>query len=241
MEKHAVVVGGGGAIGSAVARQFTDAGYSTIIGDIDVDEGLKVAEALPGKTHVVPVDVRCENSVASFAQRVGEISSQLLHVVSLAGGAARGEFKGLSAERKDASDSIALNLTSHMWLIQSLLPHISEGASIVVISSICAVRDFGLPFYSAAKAGLLGFVRACTTECGTRNVRINAVLPGTVPTPRTLRQPKDFRRRCEGTALGRLATPEEIGRVVYAVSEHMTCVTGQAIIADCGQAVRAPS
>ena len=75
---------------------------------------------------------------------------------------------------------------------------------------------------------------------GAKGIRINAVLPGTVMTPRTAKQPKDFDAMRRGTALNRLASPEEIAKVVVTLSIDMTCVTGQSVIADCGQVVKAP-
>jgi NAD(P)-dependent dehydrogenase (short-subunit alcohol dehydrogenase family) len=81
--------------------------------------------------------------------------------------------------------------------------------SITLVSSINALRDYGLPAYSAAKAGMFGFIRAMAPELGTRGIRINAVVPGTVETG-VQTQPKDLQALRRNTALGRLTSPSDI-------------------------------
>ncbi len=210
-----------------------------IIGDIDQESGVRLADSYGDEGQFERVDVCDQSSIDDFAEAVGQKCTSVRHLVSLAGAALPGEFEeGLGLGAQTIKDSIALNLTSHILLTQALQPLLGEGSSVVVVSSINAVKDYRLPAYSSAKAGLLGFIRSCATELGEKQVRINAVLPGTVATPRTLSQPKNFETLRQGTALGRLATPEEIAQVVYALCELMTCVTGQTIIADCGQVVK---
>jgi len=138
------------------------------------------------------------------------------------------------------SKSIDLNLKSSFALMKELLPllkaDISTDRSITLISSICAKISVGQPAYSAAKAGLLGLVYGTTVELGKYNIRINAVLPGCVCTERCEKILKGY---IEGmmkyTALGRLSTEEEIANTIYAVSHLMTAMTGQYVVADCGQ------
>lgn len=140
------------------------------------------------------------------------------------------------------SDSIDLNLKAHIRITQALLPLFASASlgdrSITYLSSINALLDCGGPGYSAAKAGLLGFVRACTSELGKDGIRVNAVLPGTVPTPNTVVDRTDLGLMLEKTALGRLTTPQEVAEVIYALTQNMTCITGQFIVADCGQSAR---
>ena len=128
-------------------------------------------------------------------------------------------------------------------MFTSLLPLFGKeddlNRSITFVSSINAIKDYGLPAYSAAKAGLLGLISPLAAELGPRQIRVNALLPGTVLTERTIKLPRRLdESRKRGTALDRFATPDEIAEVAYVIAERMTCVTGQQIVADCGQSIK---
>jgi NAD(P)-dependent dehydrogenase (short-subunit alcohol dehydrogenase family) len=110
--------------------------------------------------------------------------------------------------------------------------------SITLVSSINAIKGYGLPAYSAAKAGMIGLVKGSVVELGRQNIRINAVLPGTVITPRTSKQPKDFEALKQGTALNRLTNSVEVSKAVAFVAIEAISMTGQELILDCGQSVK---
>jgi 3-oxoacyl-[acyl-carrier protein] reductase len=81
--------------------------------------------------------------------------------------------------------------------------------------------------YAAAKAGLLGLTAAQAREVGPRNVRVNAVLPGVLPTPMTNRLSREQREAfARANTLGRLNDPEEVARFV-AFLAAMRNVSGQ--------------
>jgi NAD(P)-dependent dehydrogenase (short-subunit alcohol dehydrogenase family) len=241
MTKRVVVVGGAGAIGSALVRKYLNSAYEVIVGDVNKEAGERLEREANGLSFIA-VDVLSANSLAAFAENLRLQFGSITHLVSLAGGALAAEYATIeTCPMGVISTSIDLNLKSHLNLIKMTVPLLrrsDQDATITLISSINALRGFGLPAYSAAKAGLIGLVISLAEELGREGVRINAVLPGTVPTARTLSLPKDFKRLQNSTVLGRFATPNEISEVVFALTESMTCVTGQAIVADCGQTVR---
>ncbi len=106
------------------------------------------------------------------------------------------------------------------------------------MSSINAVMDFGLPAYSAAKSGLLGLTKSLSSETGKYNIRVNSILPGTTLTQKTSVEPKAYDKYLKGSLLGRFSTADEIAETIYCMAEKLTCITGQQIIADCGQSVK---
>lgn len=235
-----VVIGGSGGIGSAVVSNYAARGHQVIIGDLDAEGAGKLINTYPQNVRYVDTNVCSASSRTFFFESLKQRGTTINHIVSLAGGAGD-EWGGLEATTHETIvQSVALNLISHICLVKESLPRFAQEGdrSITLVSSINALGDFGLPAYSAAKAGLLGFVYACTTELGSKGIRINAVLPGTTPTPRTLKEPKDFEKYKAGTALGRLTTPEEVANTIYALSHLMTATTGQYVVADCGQATR---
>ena len=233
-----VIVGGAGGIGSAIVSTYLERGLRVVI----VDQVCAAEWEDSNRLEFICTDVLSLKAIAQMRSKLAEDDGTVTHLVSLAGGAIEPEFGRFeSIPQATIRRSIDLNLTSHLHIVQSLLSLIErdhgKDKSVTLVSSINALCDFGLPAYSAAKAGLIGFVRSMTSELGRRGIRINALLPGTIQTPGTSNQPKDFDALRRGAALGRLTRPEEIGSLVYAITHMMTCVTGQEIVADCGQSI----
>ena len=235
-----LVTGGNGWIGSAIVSRYLRNGMDVAV--VDISPSSRSGNKANERAHWIKADVCDADDLLRMRDEVERAMRTVTHVVSVAGGAIDGEFAALkNMESGTIHRSIALNLESHIHLVRTLLPLLekdpNENKSITLISSINAIRDYHLPAYSAAKAGLGGFVRSMATELGTQGIRINAVLSGTVKSGRTINQPKDFEALQNSAALKRLVTPEDISQVVFAVSHLMVCVTGQEIVADCGQSV----
>ncbi len=243
MVKLVVVIGGAGAIGSAIVRKYIDSGYQVVVADLNQEKKHEIIQQNNDNYLFIPVDVLNTQSLSTFSVTLKSNFESITHLVSLAGGALPEEHTLIeNCPSEIISESIDLNLKSHLYIIKEIVPLLkrndNNNSTITLISSINALRCFGLPSYSSAKAGLLGLVCSSAEELGEKGIRINAVLPGTVPTPRTNKLPKNFQRLKEATILKKFATPEEIASVVYCLTDLMTCVTGQAIVADCGQSIK---
>jgi NAD(P)-dependent dehydrogenase (short-subunit alcohol dehydrogenase family) len=233
-----LVVGGAGAIGTAVVRAYRGRGVDVIVID---ETSLPTATAANGVDYI-RADVTDDDDMFAARAHVASLDRRVRHVVSLAGGAMDTEF-GAFTDTSVATirASLELNLTSHVLLTRAFVPllDVDGDRSVTLISSINALRDYGLPTYSAAKAGMIGFARGMATELGAQGIRINVVVPGTVVTgPST--QPKDFDGLRRGSALGRLAVPDDIAAAVMAVSHDLRAMTGQLLVIDCGQTVATP-
>jgi len=233
------VFGGAGGLGSAITRMYSAHGLTVIVADLDRQNG----EALARKHERIlyeQVDTTRPESVAAFYGKVRERFGYLTHLVSLAGLAAVEEFEGLANLDADTVErSIRLNLTSHLFVVREgigLLEACPDGnRTVTLVSSVNALKSFGLPAYSAAKAGLIGFMHAVAGELGRKNIRINCVSPGTVPTPATMKEPKDFEGYKKLALLNRLTTAEEVAKGVFAVTHLLTAMVGQNLVLDCGQ------
>lgn len=239
-----VIVGGSGGIGSVVSRLYAIRGHQVCVLDIQEPQS-------PAGDYY-QVDITDTQNIQDVAERIRNKYGAVSHLINVTGGVVsfnsesgsreRGEFEGLFSMPPDIIEkSIFYNLVSPIHLVKTFLPYFSEAKddnpSAVLISSINALRDYGCPAYSAAKAGLYGFVKSVSAELGQRGVRINTVSPGTVKTPRTMSHPKDWTYLEKNTALGRLATREDVAQTVYALTHFMTGTTGQDVVVDAGQTI----
>jgi NAD(P)-dependent dehydrogenase (short-subunit alcohol dehydrogenase family) len=116
--------------------------------------------------------------------------------------------------------------------------------AIVAIASVSGLRSAPLHGpYGAAKAGLMSLVRTLAVELARDQVRVNAVAPGSVLTPRVAALMSD-ERQAESAAsipLGRLATPDDIAHaVVFLASDLASYITGQTIVVDGGATAQFP-
>jgi 3-oxoacyl-[acyl-carrier protein] reductase len=90
--------------------------------------------------------------------------------------------------------------------------------------------------YAAAKAGIIGFTKAMAKEYGGRNIAVNAVSPGLIPTDLTAGLPQEVKDALVRlTALGRIGSVEEVANVVaFLASDEASYITGQVIAVDGG-------
>lgn len=235
--KNVLVAGGAGGIGSSVVRELHENGYNPIILDIDKNRTKSLQDEL-GLPDAWCLDV---TDVQSLIDKRDALDSnfKLDAMVLLAGRAMPTEWKPFEQQDiKEIQKSIQTNLVGYINVIHTFLPTLKKShartKSITIISSINAFGKFGLPVYSAAKFGLMGLVKALCTEYGKSSIRINSIFPGTIKTPATEAEPKDFEGLLETTATGIFATKEEIAKTVRFIIET-NGITGQNIVIDSGQ------
>lgn len=232
-----LVTGSSGGIGGGVVAALRDALPSAEIVGWDI-----VAADAPLDANTELVDHRDAEAVATAASRLGAIDV----LICAAGGALPVE-QGPGRELPDAeafAASIAVNLTGHYNVVRSVVPSMPDGGSIVLVTSINALRSFGLTPYSVAKSGLHGLVLALAQVLGRRRIRINAVALGTVDTPANSRKWGAFaghRERMEALSLtGRVLTSAEAARSICSIALAMPGLTGQVVVVDNGQSVATP-
>jgi 3-oxoacyl-[acyl-carrier protein] reductase len=112
-----------------------------------------------------------------------------------------------------------------------------RAGTIVAVSSVVGITgNPGQVNYAAAKAGIIGMVKALAREAGPRGVRVNAVAPGYIATDMTSRLSDDQRAHLLGsTPLGRLGTPEDVAAAVaFLCSDGAAYITGTVLPVDGG-------
>jgi NAD(P)-dependent dehydrogenase (short-subunit alcohol dehydrogenase family) len=240
-----LITGAAGAIGRATVERFIAANF-TVIG---FDRDPAVTAMNNGVFLPVQLDVGDSAALEDAMQKFRK-GGTLRHVISIAGGALPEEpvqqHDPALLDPKTFESSIRNNLTTHFLLLHAVLPWLREGGdsdrSLTFTSSFNALSGWGMPAYSAAKAGLLGMMNALVAPLGACNIRTNVVAPGTIRTPRTERiwqhDPQHFESLERTSALARLGKPQDVADAFFAIATILTHVTGQVLVVDGGQMVK---
>ena len=227
MSKNVLITGAAGGIGSAIALKFIEKGFDVYSLDL-------CSKDLGEKFHNIYCDVTSKDNLYKVKEELKEIKFD--HIITLAGRALEDEWKNFDAINFDSiSKSVELNLIGHLSTIRTFLDKmVGENKSIIMVSSINAYGGFGLPIYSSAKAGLIGFCKSVHPQLKEKGIRINTICPGTVVTDATLTEPKDFEALLKTTKLGRFVTKEEVADLAYELCEASK-ETGKVVNIDAGQ------
>jgi len=254
--KRVVVTGGGSGIGRAVARRFTDEGAAVAVNDINAETAEKTVAEL-GRGFAIPGDVANPDEVRGMFEQVGsQFGGSLDILVNCAGigevaGMDRDEMSRRAEQRvselmsggvkthldmtREMSDDvwdrmIRVHLYGTFHCTREALKIMEGPGAIVNTSSVAGLTGLaGIPHYSAAKAGILGFTKAVAQEVGSRGIRVNAICPGYIDTPMTADIPAVLKMMAVAqTPLGRTGTPEEIAATaLYLASDESSFTTGQ--------------
>lgn len=241
MQDVILITGGEGNIAKQMVKMYLKDNCKVIA--VDVHKETANMEFSQDKNYdYYQVDVTNIEQLQKLYKIIEEKYGRITHLISAAGRPVKTEIDGIEKVTfEDIQHSISLNLSSHIYLTKIFLPLLEKdnikNKSIVYISSINALKSFNLPIYSAAKSGIYGFMHSLTMELGKKDIRINTVSPGTVPTPEDLASNGNFYnyRYKDMLALNDFTKPEDIAHTVYALTHLMRAVTGQNIVVDSGQ------
>ena len=132
---------------------------------------------------------------------------------------------------------LSVNLTGPLLGIQTVVPLMSAGGSIVNVSSVAGLTGHYPAAYTVSKWGVRGLTRVASLELGPQGIRVNTICPGYIDTPMTASAPEAFRTaNIAETPLGRTGTVEEVAPlVVFLISDESSYISGAEIAVDGGQ------
>jgi 3-hydroxybutyrate dehydrogenase len=248
--KAALITGGGGGFGRAIANAFADAGARVIITDAR-ESGREVADEVGGS--FIMADLSDMEATRKLCQAAIEIEGGVDILVNNAG------LQQIAPVEEFPDDDwarlVQIMLVAPFQLTKYVVPGMKERGwgRIVNLSSIHGL--VASPFksaYVAAKHGLVGLTRTAALELGDFGITVNAICPGYSNTPLTRNQVADQARTrgisesdviekvmLEPAAIKKLTEPEEIaGLALYLASDGARSITGAAISIDAGWTAR---
>jgi 3-oxoacyl-[acyl-carrier protein] reductase len=218
--KVAIVTGGSGGIGRAVALRLARDGFAVVVnyaGNAAKAEGVvEEIKSAGGHAIAVQADVADAAEVAHLFKKTLDTFDRIDVVVNSAGIMPLSPIAKSDVEIFDRV--INTNLRGTFLVLAQAAQHVSEGGRIIVFSSSVLAKSF--PTYGpyiASKAGVEGLVRVLNNELRGRNITVNAVAPGPVATELFLKDKSaaQIEQFSKLAPLERLGQPEDIANVVF--------------------------
>jgi NAD(P)-dependent dehydrogenase (short-subunit alcohol dehydrogenase family) len=237
MNKIAVVTGGAGGIGRAIAERFAKDKRTVVLLDMNEDAGKEAIAAFRKRgieQSFLRADLTCETEVLASFDKIKTDHGRIDALVNVAGGSVH---RHLLQEFPLAhwQAVIDANLTSTFLCCRTvigMMKNQKSGAIINISSDIAFSGDAGRSAYAAAKAGILGLTRSLALELAADGVRVNAVAPGRIATPRVRANYSDaeWDAAAKRIPLGHAGDPEDVAEAVaYLSSDGAKHLTGQTI------------
>lgn len=240
----AVVTGGARGIGRAIAEKLASLGANVVIADMLDELAVKTAQEISlittKKIIATKVNVTEGKSATAMVDKALAEFGKVDILVNNAG--ITRDTLILRMEESDWDAVLDVNLKGAFNCSKAVIRSMMKQryGRIVNISSVSGqAGQAGQTNYSASKAGLIGFTKALAREVASRQITVNAVAPGFIPTALTdVLTDEQKKSILDVTPIGRMGKPEEIAAAVaFLASEEAAYITGQVLAVDGGMAM----
>lgn len=243
LSKHIAITGGNSGIGYAIAKLYLQQGHRVSVLSRRFDEPNTLQNDYPEQYLCVEGDVSKVADIERFYSHCASKQGKLDFVVANAGIAVPEAI--LDVTEESFQTTFDINVKGVFFTVQKALPHLNRNASVVLISSIQAIRGAGVwAAYGATKAAVRSLTRSFAADLGKQSIRVNCVSPGVTETPILNKFGFDDSTLTDilgqvkaATPLERIGTPEEIAKTVAFInSDDAAFITGADIHVDGGLA-----
>ena len=236
--KVVIVTGAGKGIGQAIAERFGSVGSSVVVNDVDAEAAESVAAGIVasgGTAIAAPADVSDSGEVAAMFATTMDTYGTVDVLVNNAG-LVSPMLHFFDADEAWWRRIIDVNLTGHFLCCHQAARIMAKngGGSIINMSSGGATRAHrSFTAYDATKGGIEALTRAMALDLGPYNIRINALMPGSIDTSGMDLEARKLRG--ENVPLGRIGEPIDMtGAALFLASDDASYITGDIIKVDGG-------
>jgi len=236
--KVALITGGGGAIGAAIAGKLRGEGCDVMVADVDLDAAHATARDL--KAQAMRMDVTNASEVRDIVQDIVARRGRIDILVNNAGILKTASIVDSTIE--DWDEVCRANLSSVYYCCKAVLPPMiaRRYGKIVNIASMSAAKAGGVlgnVLYGTTKAGVVAFTKGFARELAPHGINVNAVAPGLLETPMTRERFSAVSREAllASMPMGRLASVDDVANAVaFLASDAASYITGDTLLVDGG-------
>lgn len=246
-DKVALITGAGSGIGRETARLYAENGAFVVINDINethAKETLEIIEGMGCQGEVVLFDVTQPNEVKEAIERIIESNGKIDVLFNNAGIPGVGEIHEI--EESLWNKVVDVNINGVFIVSKYVLPYMIERKDGSIINMSSCVAEIGLArraLYAATKGAVLAMTKSMQVDYAKHNIKVNALLPGTIYTPfveQYLRESYDdmeegLRSVTNRQLTDQLGTPEDVAKAaLFLASDDAKFVMGSPLYVDGG-------
>lgn len=239
-DKKVIITGGSAGIGLATAKTFIEKGADVLVtgrNTAALDQASASINSTKFKT--LASDISKLEDIKELEKEVSE-SGKKIDVLVLNAGIAK-QFSIEETTEEVFDDLFNINVKGLFFTLQKLIPHLAEGASVILISSGVSVSGYAqMGAYAATKSAVDAIARTAAIELADRNIRVNTVAPGLTDTPMNHQTPEDIKNAIAAAVpLKRIGEAEEIANaIVFLASDEASYISGSYLSVDGGVTIR---
>lgn len=245
LDRVAIVTGGSGGIGAAIARSFLDEGALVVVADVSPESAASRSEQVDDRFASITTDVCREDDWLQLLERTQRLFGAPTVLVNNAGVLRHGPL--IDTTLNEWNEVIGVNQTGVFLGLRTVAPFMIDvgGGTIINISSVDGLA--GMPFmgaYVASKFAVRGLTKVAALELAPHGIRVNSIHPGPIDTAMT--RVSDSSSAAEAAfkpiiPLGRIGDPAEVARLaVFLASADSSYCTGAEFVIDGGWTASVP-